>query len=190
MRRTIRAHPGEITLLTIGPLTNAGLLLRSDPGIGALLKGLVMMCGVFTNRRPGVGPLEWNALVDPHATAIVYQSAVGIHRSIGLDVTTQVTMPAAEVRARFRHPLLRPVLDFAEVWFAQRPHITFHDPLAAVTIFNEEVCSFERGQVEVELTSPQFAGHTHWEPTANGPHEVALKVDPEAFFSEYFSVFE
>lgn len=190
LRRTIRAHPGEITLLTIGPLTNAGLLLRSDPEIGAMLKGLVMMCGVFTNRRPGVGPLEWNALVDPHATAIVYQSAVEVHRSIGLDVTTQVTLPAAEVRKRFQHPLLRPVLDFAEVWFAERPHITFHDPLAAVTIFNEEVCSFERGQVEVELASPRFAGYTQWTPDPKGSHEVALEVNPEAFFSAYFSVFQ
>jgi len=190
LRRTIHAHPGEITLLTIGPLTNAGLLLRSDPGIAALLKGLVMMCGIFTNRRPGVGPLEWNALIDPHATAIVYQTAVATHRSIGLDVTTQVWLPAAEVRARFNHPLLRPVLDFAEVWFTQRPHITFHDPLAAVTIFNEKVCTFERGQVEVEITSPRFAGHTQWTPDANGPHEVALGVDPEAFFSAYFSVFK
>jgi purine nucleosidase len=190
LRRTIRAHPGEITLLTIGPLTNAGLLLRSDPEIGAMLKGLVMMCGVFTNRRPGVGPLEWNALVDPHATAIVYQSAVEVHRSIGLDVTTQVTLPAAEVRKRFQHPLLRPVLDFAEVWFAERPHITFHDPLAAVTIFNEEVCSFKRGRVEVELSSARFAGYTQWTPDPKGSHEVALEVNPEAFFSEFFSVFQ
>ncbi len=178
LRRTIRAHPGEITLLTIGPLTNAGLLLRSDPEIGAMLKGLVMMCGVFTNRRPGVGPLEWNALVDPHATAIVYQSAVEVHRSIGLDVTTQVTLPAAEVRKRFQHPLLRPVLDFAEVWFAERPHITFHDPLAAVTIFNEEVCSFKRGRVEVELSSARFAGYTQWTPDPKGSHEVALGGEP------------
>ena len=190
LRRTIRAHPGEITLLTIGPLTNAGLLLRTDPEIAALLKGLVMMCGVFTNRRPGVGPLEWNALVDPHATAIAYETAVGMHRSIGLDVTTQVTLPAAEVRERFRHPLLRPVLDFAEVWFAERPHITFHDPLAAVTIFNKEVCSFERGRVSVEVTSARFAGHTQWTPDPKGPHEVALDVDAKAFFNEYFSVFK
>jgi len=190
LRRTIHAHPGEVTLLTIGPLTNAGLLLRTDPEIGGLLKGLVMMCGVFSNRRPGVGPLEWNALIDPHATAIVYETGAATHRSIGLDVTMQVRLPAEEVRARFNHPLLRPVLDFAEVWFEQRPHITFHDPLAAVTIFNDGVCTFERGRVEVELASPRFAGHTQWTLDPNGPHEVALEVDAGAFFNEYFSVFK
>jgi inosine-uridine nucleoside N-ribohydrolase len=190
LRHTIRANPGEVTLLAIGPMTNVALLFRSDPEIPALLKELVLMCGVFTNRRAGVGPLEWNALVDPHATAIVYNTPLAVHRSIGLDVTTQVTLPAAEVRARFSHPLLRPVLDFAEVWFQSRPQITFHDPLAATTLFNEQVCTFERGQVTVELTSPRFAGHTHWAPGPTTPHEVALEVDPEAFFSEYFSVFE
>lgn len=191
MRRTIRAHPGEVTLLTIAPLTNIALLFRADPEIPRLLKGLVMMCGVFSNRRPGVGPLEWNAMLDPHATAIVYNAPVAIHRSIGLDVTTQVTMPAPEVRARFSPPLLRPVLDFAEVWFTHRPVITFHDPLAATTLFNDSICQFERGQVEVELASRRFGGHTHWTPArdSSAPHEAALAVDPAAFFEEYFSVF-
>src|SRR5574341_1196269 len=91
MRQTIRAHPNEIILLTIGPLTNAGLLFSVDPEIPALLKGLVMMCGRFTNRVQGnYGPLEWNAYGDPHASAIVYRADVRVHRSVGLDVTSRV----------------------------------------------------------------------------------------------------
>jgi len=186
---TIRAHPGEITLLTIGPLTNVAALIAADPEIPALLKGLVMMCGVFTNRLAGIGPLEWNALLDPHATAIVYHHDFPIHRSVGLDVTCQVTMKADEVRRRFRSPLLLPVLDFAEVWFKEYNIITFHDPLAAVTLFDNEVCTFERGRVAVELLSEQLAGMTHWTPAPNGPHEVALSVNSQRFFEQYFSVF-
>src|SRR5437867_10805365 len=49
LRQTIRRHPGEVTLLTIGPLTNIGLLFALDPEIPSLLKALVSMCGVFTN---------------------------------------------------------------------------------------------------------------------------------------------
>ncbi len=92
LRRTIHAHPGEVTLLTIGPLTNIGLLLASDPQIPRLLKRLVLMCGVFTTHMPGAPRLEWNAMLDPHATAIVYRSPIVVHRSIGLDVTLQVTL--------------------------------------------------------------------------------------------------
>jgi purine nucleosidase len=186
---TIRSQPGEITLLTIGPLTNIAALIAADPEIPSMLKGLVMMCGVFTNRLSGVGPLEWNALLDPHATAITYHHAFPVHRSIGLDVTCQVVMQAEEVRQRFEAPLLQPVLDFAEVWFREMDIITFHDPLAAVTLFDEDVCGFERGQVDVELLSPHLGGLTHWSPDPQGPHEAALTVNPDLFFERYFSVF-
>jgi purine nucleosidase len=190
MRQTIRAHPGEVTLLTIGPLTNAALLFAVDPEIPALLKGLVMMCGVFTNRLAGVGPVEWNAICDPHATAMVYRTAARVHRSIGLDVTCQVTMAAPEVRERFSTRLLRPVLDFAEVWFRQREVITFHDPLAAASIFDEGICTFQKGSVEVELASEKLRGLTFWKPAAtDAQHEVALEVNRQRFFDHYFSVF-
>jgi inosine-uridine nucleoside N-ribohydrolase len=190
LRDTIRAHPGEVVLLTIGPLTNIALLFSLDSEIPQLLKGLVMMCGMFTNRVAGVGPREWNALLDPHATAIVYRRAAKMHRSLGLDVACQVVMEAGAVRERFHAPLLKPVLDFAEVWLQRRSSITFHDPLAAAVLFDEEICQFERGLVEVELASDRLAGLTYWTPQASaGPHEVALKVDAGRFFDHYFSVF-
>lgn len=185
LRQTIRAHPGQVVLLPIGPLTNVALLFKADPEIPALLKSLVMMCGVFNNRET-----EWNALNDPHATAIVYRAPVALHHSIGLDVTRQVTLKAQEVRERFRHPLLRPVLAFAEVWFQQRDNITFHDPLAAATIFDERICGFERGTVSVELAEGQQQGMTRWTPGgAQAPHQVATSVDGRRFFEHYFSVF-
>lgn len=191
LRRTIRAHPHEITLLTIGPLTNIALLFAVDPEIPALLKSLVMMVGVFTTDLPEVnGTCEWNGMLDPHATAIVYRARPPIHRSIGLDVSTQVVLPADEVRARFRGPLLTPVLDFAEVWFTGSTHLTFHDPLAAVTIFHDDVCTFERGTVEVELQPGEAQGQTVWHGAdPQGPHEVALGVDVDRFFDRYFGVF-
>ena len=189
LRQAIHAAPGEVTLLTIGPLTNIALLFATDPEIPRLLKRLVMMCGVFTSRTPGAGSLEWNAMLDPHATAIVYHRPVALHRSIGLDVTMQVTMPADEVKRRFLHPRLRPVLDFAEIWFQEQDKITFHDPLAATTIFDPGICAFERGQVVVEWDAHKAAGMTFWQPDPAGPHEVALEVDPEAFFKHYFSFF-
>jgi inosine-uridine nucleoside N-ribohydrolase len=191
MRQTIRANPGEVVLLAIGPLTNVAALFAADAEVAGLLKGLVLMCGVFTNQLAGVGPLEWNALLDPAATAIVYGIQTAVHRSIGLDVTCQVTMPAAAVRRRFQAPLLRPVLDFAEVWFEEKTdQIIFHDPLAAATIFDEAICQFERGQVAVELKSDTLRGMTHWTAVADGPHEVALQVDSQRFFDHYFSFFE
>ncbi len=183
LQNTIQNNPGEVVLLTIGPLTNAALLFKVNPGISTLLKGLVMMCGVF--EKDGV---EWNAMLDPHATAIVYETEVSHHRSIGLDVTRQVTMPAEEVRKRFQNPILRPVLDFAEVWFEEKEVITFHDPLAAATIFQDGICQFKRGKVEVELCEQEMLGKTRWESNVDGPHEIASTVNPERFFDHFFRI--
>ena len=82
---------------------------------------------------------------------------------------------------------MRPVLDMAEVWF-KRPEVTFHDPLAAVSIFDEQVCTYERGQVDVELASAQLAGMTYFAKADGGPHEAAMTVDANRFFAEYFGV--
>ncbi|MCL4505534.1 MAG: nucleoside hydrolase [Chloroflexi bacterium] len=190
LRDTIHRYPGEITLLTIGPLTNIGMLFQSDPPTARLLKRIVLMCGVFGGKDTGHGLAEWNAKLDPAATDIVYRAPVAEHRSIGLDVTTQVTMDVQTVRMKFQAKLLRPVLDFAEVWFHEADRITFHDPLAATTIFDDTICGFERGTVTVELQDEQSLGRTLWKP-ANGldaPHEVALQVQPQRFFEHYFGV--
>ena len=193
LRATIHENPGEVVLLGISPLTNLAALFAADEDIPSLLKALVLMGGAFSNRVAGLPLQEWNAKLDPEATAIVYAARPAVHRSVGLDVTTQVTMPADTVRARFRRsPLLRPVLDFAEVWFQKVDRITFHAPLAAATIFDGSICGFERGLVEVERQSERLVGLTHWKPAtgeAAAPHEVALTVRPEAFFEHYFSFF-
>jgi purine nucleosidase len=187
LRRTIRANPGEVVLFGIGPMTNIAALFAADQEIPRLLKSLVLMCGVFNGRQPA---LEWNAICDPHATALLYRAEAAVHRSIGLDVTLQVTMPADEVRKKFQAPLLRPVLDFAEVWFERIEKVTFHDPLAATILFDEKICGFERGNVEVELKSDKLAGATYWTADPKGRHEIATTVDPRRFFDHYFGFFK
>ncbi len=183
LRQTIRANPGEITLLAIGPLTNIALLFAVDPEIPALLDSLVLMSGCFTRSFA-----EWNVINDPHASAMVYRTPNLRIKAIGLDVTTQVKMAADDVRARFNTPLLRPVLDFAEVWFEKQPVITFHDPLAAVTIFDDKVCRFEQGEISVNLGLESDLGRTHWAP-GEGQHDAALDVQPGRFFDTFFNVF-
>ena len=186
MEQTIRSHPGEVVLLGIGPMTNIALLFATYPDIPKLLKGLVLMCGQFAPSGR-----EWNALNDPYAAEIVYRASVPIHRSIGLDVTTQVRMAAPEFRKRCTHPLLRPVLDFAEVWFENVDMVTFHDPLAAATIFDNTLCTFSPGNVSVEIKDEGKSGQTYWQPGGvRARHEVALSVNAEGFLDHYFHVFQ
>jgi inosine-uridine nucleoside N-ribohydrolase len=100
----------------------------------------------------------------------------------------QVIMHADEVRMRFQHRLLKPVLDFAEVWFRSAERLTFHDPLAATTLFDDQICKFSRGVVEADYDLEP--GRTRWlEGEQDTQHEVALDVDPTRFFEHYFGVF-
>jgi purine nucleosidase len=187
MRDTIRANPGEITLLGIAPFTNIGMLFTLDPELPSMLEQLIVMGGRYYEP---IG--EWNAMLDPHATQMMYNSNVAPFISVGTDVTLQVTMHKDEVRERFEQiPLLRPVLDYAEVWFGHSERITFHDPLTAVSIFHPEVCTYEMGKVSVniDMDAGDQLGVTLFEPDANGPHRVAKTVDVDFFFEKYFSVF-
>jgi inosine-uridine nucleoside N-ribohydrolase len=197
MRDTIRASPGEITLLAIGPMTNVGLLFACDPEIPALLKRVVLMCGRFLYEKADrwnafLKGGEWNAMLDPHATAITYgntfHSRPPEHFSYGLDVTRQCTMPAQQCRERFTAKVLQPVRDFAEVFFAGNDHITFHDPLAAAAIFEPDLCSYRRGKVLVSLNEPTMGWTVFKEGAEDSPHTVAAEVDPQRFFDHYFSV--
>jgi purine nucleosidase len=195
LRRSIHAHPGEITLLAIGPLTNVGQLFQTEPEIASLLKALVLMGGAFGSTY--AEKAEWNISLDPQAAEIVYKANVPLHRSIGLDVTTQVFLLEADVRARFNAPILESVLNMAEIWYQHfatfskdAARITFHDPLAAATIFDDSLCAYKRGMVEVDTLSLKLLGKTTF--TQGGsdlPHQVAVSVDAERYFDHFFSVF-
>jgi inosine-uridine nucleoside N-ribohydrolase len=188
MRRTIRQNPKEVTLLAIGPMTNVALLFSVDPEIPSLLKELVLMCGIFDYKTDHYTCLaEWNALCDPFATAIVYNAPCEI-KSIGLDVTTKVTMQRDGVLKNFTAPILQPVLDMAGAWFKETMTITFHDPLAAVTVFEDDVCTYKTGNVDVETAGRHTKGLTHFTADANGRNKVAFGVDSERFFKHYFDV--
>src|SRR5215207_9269759 len=188
MAETIHSYPGEVTLLTIGPLTNAGMLFTAHPDVPELLAGLVMMGGNFDEAGTEAGRIEWNVAGDPLASEIIYKAPVRLHRSLGLNVTQQVMMSADEVREKFAAPLLRPVLDMAEIWFAGfYPSITFHDPLAAATIFQPDLCSYQQGTVRLDTTDKP--GMTIWQPGGtNAPHQVAMTVDVNRYFEHFFRV--
>ena len=72
-----RSRPGELTLVTLGPLTNLALALQREPAMPGLLRNLVIMGGAY--RVPGntTPTTEWNIHVDPDAARAVFAAWAG-----------------------------------------------------------------------------------------------------------------
>ena len=92
-----RRHPGEITLVPVGPLTNIALALALEPRLPQLVKQVVLMGGA-ARVSGNVSPVaEANISSDPHAADIVFRTPWPVVM-VGLDVTTAVRMPDEVLR--------------------------------------------------------------------------------------------
>lgn len=209
LQKTIRENPGEIILAGIGPMSNIGILFQMDPEIPSLLKGLYLMAGKYSQyelrtwkKREGDNSfsvategqhLEWNACIDPYATAIVFDRPAPVHRAVGVDITHRVVLSPQEFRDTIADKLPPILCEMSKAWIEYDPleaaALCYHDPVCITSIFNENICKFQRGNVTVETVSPRLLGYTFFEEDKNGKHEIACEVDPKAFFDEFVSVF-
>ena len=82
---TVRAAPGEISLVATGPQTNVALALRLAPDIAGLVRCVVVLGGCF--RTPGnITPVsEYNVWADPEAARVVLRSGAPV-KLVPLDV--------------------------------------------------------------------------------------------------------
>lgn len=90
-------HPGTLTLVATGPLTNVATALAKYPQLTSLLTRIVLMGGaaVGGNRTPCA---EYNIFADPDAAQAVFRSSVPLVMC-GLDVTHQAYLTPAELDA-------------------------------------------------------------------------------------------
>ncbi len=186
LKNNIEAHSGEVTLLTIGPLTNIGLLFRKYPKIAEKLKEIVIMGGVITPSFP-----EWNILCDPEAAAIVFNAGAPI-RMIGLDVTLKCLLPEAQIRRFEKSGRELPVLlgKLIRLWQKQLAGVSgnskahspiLHDPLAAMALNTPDLLEYRPCKIAVETGGKYTRGVTL--PISNcwkrGKNGVEIVLNPK-----------
>ncbi|PNY82818.1 nucleoside hydrolase [Deinococcus koreensis] len=191
--RTVRARPGEVTLVPTGPLTNVALALRLAPDIAPLIHRVVWMGG-STDTGNWTPAAEFNALADPHAAHIVFTSGVPL-TMIGLNASHQAIAHPARVQAL--RALGTPVGEFVAVLleFFAGHHLerygwdggALHDPLTVAWLLRPELFETRPMHVEIDLTDGPSQGRTVadvWRVTGKAPNaEVMTDVDADGFFA-------
>ena len=82
----IERHPGEVTILAIGPMTNIALALRLNPQIEAKIKRVVLMGGNLRVPGNASAAAEFNFWFDPEAASIVLRSRIPEKAMFALDI--------------------------------------------------------------------------------------------------------
>ena len=112
-----RRRPGEITLVTLGPLTNLALAVLREPSLPRRLKGYTLMGGAFGVSGNTTPTTEWNIHCDPEAAKIVFRAWSAAREAdptiprplaLGLDVTEQARILPDDVVRLARRAGSRP----------------------------------------------------------------------------------
>ena len=163
----IMSHPGEITLVAIGPLTNVALAIRQEPRIVNALKELIIMGGAIRQEGNTTALAEFNTYVDPHAAYIVYHAGIPT-TLVSLDVSYQcvLTRPDVDRLLQIDSPLTRFIADTTRFYMEFHDEYqgvegcVINDPLALALTFVPALCNYQYLPVDVDIFSSVSLGKT------------------------------
>jgi inosine-uridine nucleoside N-ribohydrolase len=190
-----RRHPGEITLVPVGPLTNIALALAIEPRLPELIQEVVLMGGAARVEGNVSPTAEANIFGDPHAADIVFTTP---WRStmVGLDVTTQVRLTDDRLeRIAQANPkiggFIWKITRFYKKFYESRGvtgGFYVHDPSAVAFVIDPTLFGTQTGRVRV-VPEGLAEGQTittfgtppeHWSAWFGAPSvEVCLEVAAE-----------
>jgi purine nucleosidase len=180
MLRLARQHPGEVTLLAIGPLTNVGAAIDRDLVGFHMFKRVVIMAGSIEHgyvddHKPNNPPSsEWNVRLDPVGLRKLLASGVPV-TMLPLDATQiPLPKPTQVMIASQDDPLSRALTELTRE--ATRPVILF-DVLTTACVVDAKLCPSKPMHLGVD-----DEGFTRPEPGAPNV-AVCLKADEPAFLA-------
>ena len=165
----VRAHPGDITLITLGPLTNIALAVRIAPDIVEKITMCYTMGGAAATLGNVTPAAEFNIYVDPEAARVVFNSGipllmVGWEHCRGQANLSEKEM--AQVRA-FHTPYADFALDCNahairtnKDWLNE-PGLALPDPVTMAVALDPSICTKQSiHHVDVETVSTITNGMT------------------------------
>jgi purine nucleosidase len=186
--RLARLRPGELTLVTLGPLTNLAIALNVEPTLPELLKAVVVMGGAFTVPGNTTPAAEFNILVDPEAAEQVFSAPFPSLTVVGLDVTEQVALTrddweAVNVDSSLPSTarLLREVGAFAYSRLG-RDQFSLHDPLSVAVAIDPTLIEVQELEIAVDAIEPE-RGRTKI--VGPGTIRVAVSVEAQRALGEF-----
>jgi purine nucleosidase len=186
--RLARLRPRELTLVTLGPLTNLAIALNVEPNLPELLKSVVVMGGAYSVPGNTTPAAEFNILVDPEAAEQVFTARFPTLTTVGLDVTERVALTRDDwdaVNAASIIPppatLLREVGKFA---FSRlgREQFSLHDPLSVAVAIDPTLIDVRELAVAIDFVEPE-RGRTRI--VGPGSVRVATSVDAQRALEEF-----
>jgi purine nucleosidase len=93
----INRHPGEMSLVALGPLTNLAAASQHGVDLGGSTREVVWMGGTLEERGNTTETGEWNACVDPEAAEVCLKAGA-IHRIFPLDATQDAVFSMEDMR--------------------------------------------------------------------------------------------
>jgi inosine-uridine nucleoside N-ribohydrolase len=186
--RTIRANPGQIEILAIGPLTNVAMALKLSPGLAPLIKQIVIMGGAVPLLPDGAGNVtpnaEFNFWVDPEAAYAVLRSGVPIQLSpLNVSRKTKFTKASFDEIVRTVTPLTRLIAETMGPVFAKDPDrsMLMFDQVAVASLIDPSLVTTRELYVDVEIAhginyGASVGGVRPW-PHAEGAQRMHVQYD-------------
>ncbi len=186
-------QPGELTLCTLGPLTNVAMALVKSPAVAAGIDRIVMMGGGFFEGGNVTPAAEFNIYVDPHAAHVVFTSGIPI-TMMPLDVTHKALTSDTRIE-RFRRlgtvagDAVAGMLDFFDRYDEEKygtDGAPLHDPCVVAYLLQPDLFSGKPCHVAVEHHSEATMGMTlvdWWGVTGLPPNATVMNgIDADAYY--------
>lgn len=192
----VKQNPGEITLLTLGPLTNVAKAFLKDPSLSRMIKRIVMMGGAIAVPGNKNRVAEFNFFVDPEAAKIVFDSEIE-KVLVPLDACNDIILPEQSIKeigekagdiGKVLSNMLVPYVENIKK-YDNMAGALMYDPLAAYYLINPSAFQLEEMDVKIETKGEYTFGMSVAERRVgalkNPNTKVAIKIDGQKFINDF-----